>query len=151
MKILPDAILVAITVAILVLWINPLVNFEKDSEKGIQFIRSEWNQALLKAKKEDKLIFLNLYATWCGPCRKLKAKSFSDEQVGAFYNASFINVSLDGEDSPGNRLMEHYQMPGFPSLLFLDGNGNVIGKTAGYYSPRQMIKLGKNILNSHSK
>lgn len=55
---------------------NPKVNFKADKAEGIQFHRGGWKDALQAAKKENRLIFLDIYATWCGPCKKLKKKYF---------------------------------------------------------------------------
>jgi len=95
------------------------------------------------AKKENKLIFLDVYATWCGPCKKLKSKTFSDKEVGDFYNQTFINVALDGEKGEGLELARKYGVRGYPTLLFIDANGKVVSGTSGYHNPSEFIALGK--------
>lgn len=54
----------------------PLLSFQssqnaisKDLNQGIQFADLTWQDALKKAKKENKIIFVDIYATWCGPCK----------------------------------------------------------------------------------
>jgi thioredoxin-related protein len=113
---------------------------------GIAFFEGNWNEALEQAKKENKLIFLDVYATWCGPCKQLKANTFSNAEVGGLYNESFINVALDGEMGEGKRIASLYKVRGYPSLLFIDGHGNVITRAVGYHNPSQFIRLGKNVL-----
>ncbi len=113
---------------------------------GIAFFEGSWNEALEKAKKENKLIFLDVYASWCGPCKQLKANTFSNGEVGGLYNESFINVALDGEMGEGKIIASLYKVGGYPSLLFIDGHGNVIARTVGFHNPSQFIRLGKNVL-----
>ncbi|MFN4233274.1 MAG: thioredoxin family protein [Bacteroidia bacterium] len=127
---------------------NPQVDFKADTKEGIQFHKGTWDEALQLAKKENKLIFLDIYATWCGPCKKLKAKTFSNAEVGKFYNQNFVNVAFDGEQGDGAMLMQKYNLQSFPSLLFIDGNGKVIAKTVGYHNPDELIELGQQLLKN---
>jgi thioredoxin 1 len=122
---------------------NPKVDFKADTEEGIQFHNGTWEEALQLAKKENKLIFLDIYATWCGPCKKLKANTFSNTEVGSYYNQNFLNVAFDGEQGDGAMLMQKYGLRSFPSLLFIDGNGKVVGQTVGYHNPSQFLELGQ--------
>ena len=138
----------AIVMLLLYFFLNPSVNFEEDKKKGIQFHKGTWEEAVELAKKEDKVIFLDIYATWCGPCKRLKAYTFSSSEVGKAFNGKFINVALNGEQSEGRMLMQNYGLRSFPSLLFINKNGEVIQQTAGYHNTSALIKLGKNILKN---
>lgn len=117
-----------------------------NAEEGIRFQSGNWNEALNQARKENKLIFLDIYASWCGPCKKLKAKTFPDESVGAFYNANFINFAIDAEKGEGINLASRYGVRAYPTLLFVDGNGKVIAKTMGYHNPDEFLDIGHQIL-----
>jgi len=122
------------------------VDFEKDEEEGIQFFRGNWEAAKALAAKENKIIFLDIYASWCGPCKALKRNTFSDSEVGTFYNKHFINVALDGEAGEGSDLAQKYRIKGYPTLLFMDSNGQLIKKAAGYHNPKAFLSLGKKTL-----
>lgn len=133
----------AIVVILIVAFKSPAVNFNEDVAGGVQFKKESWSEVLKMAKKENKLIFLDIYATWCGPCKRLKANTFSDAEVGKLYNQKFINVALDGEKGEGLALAQKYAVRSFPTLLFLDGNGNIVTRTGGYHNPEEFIELGK--------
>lgn len=124
---------------------NPKADFKNDKVEGIQFHRGNWNEALKLAKKENKLIFLDIYATWCGPCKRLKANTFSNKEVGKFYNTNFINVALDGETGDGAMLASQYNLTSYPSLLFINAAGKIVTLTGGYHSPSELLELGKSI------
>lgn len=121
-------------------------NPEEDNETGIAFHKGTWDEALQLAKKEARPIFLDIYASWCGPCKMLKFRTFPNEEVGEFYNANFINVAVDGEKGEGVELARKYNIQGYPSLIYIDSNGQLIAKTAGYRNPKQLIDIGKQII-----
>ncbi len=114
-------------------------------DTGILFHQGSWEEALELAEKEGKPVFLDIYASWCGVCKKLKTKSFPDEEVAKYYNANFINVALDGEKGEGIQLVEKYDVEKFPSLIFVNSKGELIAQTQGYHSPKQLLKLGEQI------
>lgn len=125
---------------------NQKVNFELDSEYGIQFYKGSWEEVLKTAKKENKLIFVDVYATWCGPCKMLKATTFSSKNVGEFYNERFINVAIDGETPEGRTIAQKYKVRAYPTLLFIDENEQIVAKTQGYHNAKQLISVGNDVL-----
>lgn len=112
-------------------------------EPGIRFIEADWNKALAEAKKQQKLIFLDAYASWCGPCKLLKKNTFPDKAAGAFFNANYINVAIDMEKGDGPALSEKYGVNAYPTLIITDAEGNIITYTKGYLSPGQLIDFGE--------
>jgi len=76
------------------------INIEAQ-DTGIQFVHTDWETTLKKAKEEDKLIFVDCYTDWCGPCKWMSANVFPDEKVAALYNDKFINVKINMEKGEG--------------------------------------------------
>lgn len=113
------------------------------SAQGIQFFEGSWNGALALAEKEGKLIFLDVYASWCGPCKVLKAKTFPDAEVGKYFNENFINVTIDGEKGEGIKVAQQLRVSAYPSLYMLNSKGEPIVHYAGYLKPKELIQLGK--------
>lgn len=127
--------------------LTPMHSSGNSPDQGIDFHQGTWQQVLEQAKKEDKMVFLDLFATWCGPCKVLKSKTFPDAAVGKFFNSNFINYAVDAEKGIGVKLAEKYNITGYPSLLFIDGNGNLVAKTMGYHTPEQLVDVGKQVVN----
>ncbi len=122
------------------------VDFSKNDPGGIQFQRISFQDALTLAKKENKILFIDFYATWCDPCKMMKKTSFSNERVGAFYNSNFINISVDAEKGEGVILAKKYKVEAYPSLFFVDSKGEVINHSSGYNGYSELINLGKSVL-----
>lgn len=140
-------ILISLGITLLVVYFNfSKVNFKENSKDGIQFHQGTWQQALELAKKEKKVIFLDVYATWCGPCKMLKRLTFSNKKVGTYYNENFINVALDGESGEGPAIARLYGVRAYPTLLFIDSDGKLINHSAGFRPPSDFIDLGKSII-----
>jgi thiol:disulfide interchange protein len=116
------------------------------AEKGILFIEQDWNKALQQAKAQKKLIFLDIYATWCGPCKMLKKNTFSDPKVAAFFNKNFINITVDGEKSVGPDLARKFSIEGYPTLIVADGDGNPVAISVGYIDDAQLLDFGNKAL-----
>lgn len=112
-------------------------------ETGIRFEKSEWNEILAKARRENKLIFMDAYASWCGPCKKMDKDVFSDARVGEVYNSQFINVKMDMEKGEGPALAERYGVRAYPTFLFIDGEGVVMHRAVGYQPSNQFIELAQ--------
>ena len=111
--------------------------------QGIAFEYSSWQQTLAKARAERKLVFVDAYTTWCGPCKMMAAKTFTDSAVAAQYNAQFVNVKMDMEAGEGPMLAKRYTVQYFPTLLFVNADGAVAHKAVGYHGPAEFLALGR--------
>ena len=125
---------------------DPSAQLRTSKGKGINFFEGSWQEALVLAKKEKKLIFLDAYASWCGPCKLMKWKVFSTTKAGEFFNANFINVEIDMEKGEGPALAEKYRVTAYPSLFFIDQTGKVKEYAVGYHTANQLIELGQQAL-----
>lgn len=110
-----------------------------------------WSTVLEKAKKEKKIIFLDGYATWCGPCKQMDAVTYKDQAVADYYNANFINVKYDMEKGEGKTLAEKYLVQAYPSLLFIDAEGVMLHKGVGYLEGLAFTDLGKTAKDPNSQ
>ncbi len=120
------------------------------AEKGIQFIEQDWAKALQLAKTENKLVFIDIYATWCGPCKMLKKNTFTDEKVAEFFNKNFVNISIDGEKTVGPNLAAKYGIQGYPTLIVTDADGRPLLTAVGYINAGQLMEFAKQALSKKS-
>jgi len=133
----------------------------KDSiGEGIKFVSGlTWKQVLKRAKKENKYIFVDCYATWCGPCKSMDKEVFPQKTVGAFYNQHFISVKcqMDKTDKDeevvkrwyvdADRIRLEYGMPVFPTFLYFSPEGKLVSRDAGYKKEEDFVALAKNSID----
>lgn len=110
--------------------------------EGIEFFHGTFEEAKTLAKKENKLIFVDCYTTWCGPCKSLSKFVFTDSDMGAFYNEHFINLKLDME-AEGRLFAIEYGISAYPTLLYIDGMGTVRKRIVGGRDAKTFIEEGK--------
>jgi thioredoxin-related protein len=120
---------------------------KKSPSPGIQFLESSWSKAVEQAQKENKPIFLDAYASWCGPCKLLKRNTFTKKEAGDFFNSHFINVAIDMERGDGPALSQKFEVDAYPTLIIADKNGKIITYTKGYMNAGQLVEFGKYGLN----
>ena len=117
------------------------------SQDGIKFGKQSFAKTLEQAKKENKLIFLDAFASWCGPCKLLDKNVFPKKEVGDYFNANFLNLHIDMEKGEGIEIAKKYSIYSYPTLLFINGDGKVVYKAAGYMSPQELISIAKEAVN----
>lgn len=115
------------------------------SSTEIIFKESGWEGVLKEAKETGKPIFLNFHATWCAPCKLMKIKTFTNNELADYLNSNFINIRLDGEVGEGETLMEAFGLRAYPSTLFIGSEGNVIWGKSGYLGPNELLEVAKLI------
>lgn len=125
------------------------------SDKGMEFFHGTWEEALAESKATGKLIFVDAYATWCGPCQWMAKSVFPVERVGTVYNQNFINYKFDMERGEGPAFARKYRVNAYPSLFFIDGNGKLVQKEEGALDVDELVSLGKkvakNVMNVKQK
>lgn len=99
--------------------------------QGINFEEGSFAQALAKAKKENKIVFVDVYTTWCGPCKKMAKEFFPTKEAGDKYNTAFVNYKIDAEKGEGIQVAQKYNVNGYPTSLYLKPDGSVVYTSMG--------------------
>jgi thioredoxin 1 len=114
---------------------NAVTITDVKSKSGIQFIEEDWDQALKTAKDKNKLIFLDIYATWCGPCKMMAPilKQVKD-QVGD--KTTIIKIDID----KNREAAEHFQIQGVPTLILFK-NGEIMWRQSGVVPANTLLQI----------
>ena len=115
--------------------INDMVNTD-----GIKFEESSFEEALKKAKDQGKLLFMDCYTTWCGPCKMMSNQVFKQKFIGDFFNQNLVSLKMDMEKGEGIDLQKKFDVNAFPTMFLLNGDGNIIYKILGGRDPRAFME-----------
>jgi len=115
-------------------------------EENISF-----KDVLAKAKKENKLVFMDAYASWCGPCKLMEKNIFPQEAVRSYFNANFINSHFDMEKGEGREIAKKYGVYSYPTFLFLNGDGEMVYTSLGYQEAEDFLAVAKKVNESKYK
>jgi len=108
---------------------NPIISVAQNS--NISFEHGSMANAFAKADSSKRLVFVDCYTEWCGPCKGMAAYVFTNDTVADFFNSHFINVKMDMEKGEGVAMVNKYKVGAFPTYLLLDASGNVVYKFVG--------------------
>ena len=132
------------------------------------------NEALAAQEKNPKKIIMDVYTTWCGPCKLLDKNTFSDKKVIAFINKNYYPVKFNAEgpeeityqdftytnpnyqpERKGRNAVHFFadalRIPGYPSLVFFEESGNLIQAVSGYKTPQELEIYLRMIANDDYK
>jgi thiol-disulfide isomerase/thioredoxin len=113
----------------------------------INFLSTPFKEVLKQAAKEDKLIFIDCYTSWCAPCKWMDKYVFVEKDVFSFYNKSFINVKLDMEKGEGPEIGKKYGVKSYPTYLYINSKGELVHKSSSKMSATEFINEAKNALD----
>ena len=88
-------------------------------------------EAAMKAKKENKLVFVDCFTQWCGPCKKMLGTVFPQEKVGRYMNANFVSIKIDMEAAYAEGLARTWQVSAYPTFIIFNAEGKEIGRFMG--------------------
>ena len=132
------------------------------------------DEALTAQEQEPKKIIMDVYTTWCGPCKLLDKNTFGDKEVAKFINKNYYPVKFNAEGpeeityqgftytnpnyQPARKgrnathsFADALKLTGYPSIVFFQENGNLIQSLPGYKSPQELEIYLKMIANDDYK
>lgn len=106
-------------------------SFKKLASIGVYWEDLTLEQALKKAESGKRMVFVDCYTTWCGPCKYMTSNVFPQEVVGDYFNSNFVCLKIDMEKGEGPELVKRYGIRAFPTFLILRPDGSVYHKLLG--------------------
>lgn len=119
--------------------------------KGTAFETGTLKDLLAKAAKEKKYLFVDVYATWCGPCKAMANQVFPQEKVGNYFNKTFVNAKFDAEKGEGIDIAKKYNVRAYPTFLILDSKGAEVGRIVGGADGDEFIEKVQEALDNIGK
>lgn len=114
--------------------------------QGINFETDNWESVKAKAKASGMPIFVDVYATWCEPCKWMDNNSFAEEKVGTFFEKNYVSYKLNIEEKEGLDFEKRYKVTSYPTMLYFDSEGELVHRIIGAYSGADLIAKSKAAL-----
>lgn len=119
---------------------------------GINFSHQSWKEIVEKAKAGNKLIFIDFYTQWCGPCLNMAQNVFTLPAIGAYYNSHFVCAKIDAENGEGVTLAKKYGIISYPTYIFVDPTTEeAVHRSSSRQSPEQFLLTGESALNPQKR
>jgi len=112
------------------------------STTGVQWL-TNWDAALSRAKKQNKVVVVDFYADWCVWCRRLDSTTYRDPKVVRYLAENAVPLKLDVEASPGRAMANKYGVDGLPTIVILSGEGKELGRIPGYMPAERFLETVK--------
>ncbi|WP_080057860.1 tetratricopeptide repeat protein [Spirosoma aerolatum] len=123
---------------------RPLISDEPSG--GIRFFKGSWQQVLAEAKRQNKPVFVDVYTTWCPPCKRMAKEAFPNPKIGSTFNVHFINYQLDAEKGEGIDVAKLYAVASYPTALYITPDGALIHRAVGYGGINGMLDQVEHVL-----
>ena len=112
----------------------------------------DYDAALATAKKDKKLVMVDLYTDWCGWCKKLDRDTYTDKDVEAKLTKDFIAVKVNPEKSQRDaKLSRDFGTTGYPHIVFVDADGKKVSEIGGYLPAAQFLEQLNKISEKATK
>lgn len=139
-------------------------NGQDQQKKGLKFeTELTWDQIKQKAKAENKYIFVDVYATWCHPCKQMDNLVYPAKSVGDFMNSRFIAIKIQMDTtkndlpnikdwySTATEFKKLYGVSAYPTYLFFSPHGKLVHRGSGFEMPDDFVKIAGDALDSNKQ
>ena len=99
--------------------------------EGTNFRDLSFDEALAAARAEGKLLFVDCYTTWCGPCKNMAEKVFPQKAAGDYFNPRFVCIKIDIEKGEGVELAKRWEVHAYPTFLIFRPDGTIQHRMVG--------------------
>ena len=118
------------------------------AEAQVRFLTRSTDGVRRQAVEQNKLVFIDLFATWCPPCQMMEREVFSRSDVGAFMEQHFVCAKYDIDKTTGRELLKRYGNRRVPLYLIFNTEGELLGRIRGATDPERFMAEVKRILDT---
>ena len=129
---------------LILLIVSILIARADNGKKGIHFFKGTFEQALQKSIKENKILFVDVYTSWCGPCKKMAKDIFTQKKIGDFFNQHFVNYKLLADNQ--QVFVRKFNISSYPTYIFFK-NGKPVYRFIGSMTAEKFLKYAQDIVN----
>ncbi len=100
--------------------------------QDLTVIEEDFEKATVLAKQENKLLFIDFYTIWCGPCKKLDKYIFQNDSIRKIMAKDFILLKYDAEKDSIFNISKRYHLNSYPTAIILNSEGFVLNRKYGF-------------------
>ncbi len=116
---------------------------------GGPFLDLTIDEALARARAEEKVVFIDFFATWCGPCKQLDSTTFADEKVIAWLDKHAVSLKIDVDQQKD--ISKRFLVKAMPTLVFLRADGTELERVQGYQDSDKFLKTAGRVVEHPEK
>jgi thioredoxin-related protein len=121
----------------------------------VEFIEVETLEQMQAAQKKASdgmlMLFVDVYATWCGPCKMMDSEVYTDPAVAEYMNTHYLSVRMDGESDFGRIYASEQALEGYPSMFIFSDDGERVSKIVGYTAAQELVTDLRSIREGYTK
>lgn len=118
------------------------------AEAQVRFMTRSTDGVRRQAVEQNKLVFIDLFATWCPPCQMMEREVFSRSDVGAFMEQHFVCAKYDIDKTTGRELLKRYGNLRVPLYLIFNTEGELLSRIRGATDPERFMAEVRRILDT---
>ncbi len=120
--------------------------YPTSNTKKVVFIKGKYEDILEKAQKLQKPVFVDVYTSWCMPCKQMDSNVFNNPEVATQFNDNFVCYKLDGDSKYADEFFKKHQVIYYPTLFIMNQYGEVIEKSEGFTSREKLLEMSNSAL-----
>jgi thioredoxin-like negative regulator of GroEL len=109
------------------------------------FVEMSFDAALAEAKRTDKMVMIDFFTTWCGPCKRLDRTTWKDPKVVEWLGQRCIALKVDC-DRNGD-LKQRFRIVAYPTMVFVNGEGKELDRLRGFRDAAQFLSEVRDLMS----
>lgn len=104
-----------------------------------------------RAIKKRRPIFISFYSDWCETCPHMNEEMIKKQPIIGYLEEEFVSFLVDAETAEGYKLATEYNIAVYPTILFLNSEGEEISRYIGLIDDYKVMQMAKSAVIAEDK
>ncbi len=101
------------------------------TQEPTSYFDNDYKSVFKNAKNENKMVFIDFYTNWCGPCKLFEKEIVTDSIFIDYISGNFLSTKINAEIEENKEIVKKYKITGYPTFIITDLNGDEIDRIVG--------------------